>query len=562
MVATISVSAGVGQRRRSHVGRAVKSPSRTLRTSIPRSAISVGGRLAGDHDDVLARARERGGDEAADATRARERDQSQASPRRISRLSTIIIARGRTYSIVGARSDQRRVRRRRPVALVLGRPDRPLGPAGGRGRRDAGERRDLLRAARHWSCSSGPDARQAPRPPPGGGSGRGGRQVAVVDAQGRAAAHREAASRSPGHVAGTASPARPTSWSPTPSGRRCWRRSSAAEAPLDATGCWRRSMRPRPRAVTSAAASRRRSSSYRRSASRGARPFLLRVEDHPDPLPELRRLITLHEAYELADQADGFANEGRHDKAAEAFQKATALAPDNHELLFWAGLGAAYAGDLEAGAGAREGRDRHPASVARVCSTDCRRTSRPRLQRSPRGCGTPDAPVATVPPPWPSRSRPSGVPQQLRAFVDLPFRLHAGTPWIPPLKLERYLFLTRRLNPYFTHGEAEYFLARRDGRVVGRDHGSGRSRVQRLSPEPRGGCSASSSSRTTRRCSTRCSSRGRLAARARLRADGRADGLSDERRERRADRGLRARADDQAAVAPAVLPAALRGGRA
>jgi GNAT superfamily N-acetyltransferase len=56
----------------------------------------------------------------------------------------------------------------------------------------------------------------------------------------------------------------------------------------------------------------------------------------------------------------------------------------------------------------------------------------------------------------------------LRAFVDLPFRLHAGTRWIPPLKLERYAFLFRKLNPYFKHGEAQYFLARRDGRVVGR----------------------------------------------------------------------------------------------
>ncbi|MEA2212203.1 MAG: hypothetical protein QOF83_2151 [Solirubrobacteraceae bacterium] len=56
----------------------------------------------------------------------------------------------------------------------------------------------------------------------------------------------------------------------------------------------------------------------------------------------------------------------------------------------------------------------------------------------------------------------------LRQFVELPFRLHTGTPWIPPLKLERYQFLTRRLNAFFTHGEAEYFLARRDGRVVGR----------------------------------------------------------------------------------------------
>ena len=58
--------------------------------------------------------------------------------------------------------------------------------------------------------------------------------------------------------------------------------------------------------------------------------------------------------------------------------------------------------------------------------------------------------------------------RDLRAFVSLPYRLHAGTPWIPPLRLERYLFLNRRLNPYFTHGEAEYLVARRGGRVVGR----------------------------------------------------------------------------------------------
>jgi GNAT superfamily N-acetyltransferase len=59
--------------------------------------------------------------------------------------------------------------------------------------------------------------------------------------------------------------------------------------------------------------------------------------------------------------------------------------------------------------------------------------------------------------------------RDLRRFVDLPFRLHANHPlWVPPLKLERYLFLSRRLNAFFTHGEAEYFLASRDGRIVGR----------------------------------------------------------------------------------------------
>jgi GNAT superfamily N-acetyltransferase len=56
----------------------------------------------------------------------------------------------------------------------------------------------------------------------------------------------------------------------------------------------------------------------------------------------------------------------------------------------------------------------------------------------------------------------------LKAFVDLPYRLHRGTPWMPSLKLERYAWLTRATNPFFTHGEAQLFLARRDGRVVGR----------------------------------------------------------------------------------------------
>jgi GNAT superfamily N-acetyltransferase len=64
--------------------------------------------------------------------------------------------------------------------------------------------------------------------------------------------------------------------------------------------------------------------------------------------------------------------------------------------------------------------------------------------------------------------RPVGGRRDLRRFVGLPYRLHAGTPWVPPLRLERRLFLNRRLNPFFKHGEAEYLLAWRDGRVVGR----------------------------------------------------------------------------------------------
>lgn len=64
--------------------------------------------------------------------------------------------------------------------------------------------------------------------------------------------------------------------------------------------------------------------------------------------------------------------------------------------------------------------------------------------------------------------------RDLRRFVALPERLHAGhRQWVPPLRLERRLFLNRRMNPFFKHGEAQYFLAWREedggrGRPVGR----------------------------------------------------------------------------------------------
>ena len=57
----------------------------------------------------------------------------------------------------------------------------------------------------------------------------------------------------------------------------------------------------------------------------------------------------------------------------------------------------------------------------------------------------------------------------LKKFVDLPFRLYADDPnWVPPLKVEVYGLLTPGKNPWFEHAEAAFFLAERDGRVVGR----------------------------------------------------------------------------------------------
>ncbi len=65
--------------------------------------------------------------------------------------------------------------------------------------------------------------------------------------------------------------------------------------------------------------------------------------------------------------------------------------------------------------------------------------------------------------------RPVESRSDLRAFIDLPFRLHAGAEqWVPPLRVERRMFLSRRFNAYFKHADAQLFLARREGRVVGR----------------------------------------------------------------------------------------------
>jgi uncharacterized Ntn-hydrolase superfamily protein len=75
----------------------------------------------------------------------------------------------------------------------------------------------------------------------------------------------------------------------------------------------------------------------------------LRVEDDTDPLGELRRLLDLSDAYAFADQADTLMAEGRHEEAGEAGRKALELAPASDELVFWAGLGMAQAGDLDAG---------------------------------------------------------------------------------------------------------------------------------------------------------------------------------------------------------------------
>jgi uncharacterized Ntn-hydrolase superfamily protein len=74
----------------------------------------------------------------------------------------------------------------------------------------------------------------------------------------------------------------------------------------------------------------------------------IRVEDHADPLGELQRLVRLARAYEMAGEADEFAAEGEHERATGLYVAAAELAPEADELTFWAGLGVA-AQDLDRG---------------------------------------------------------------------------------------------------------------------------------------------------------------------------------------------------------------------
>jgi len=68
------------------------------------------------------------------------------------------------------------------------------------------------------------------------------------------------------------------------------------------------------------------------------REFDLRVEDHPEPLKELRRLMRLRRAYTLEDQGDNFIADKKPDQAAKAYEEAMKLAPDVVELQFWAAV--------------------------------------------------------------------------------------------------------------------------------------------------------------------------------------------------------------------------------
>jgi hypothetical protein len=58
---------------------------------------------------------------------------------------------------------------------------------------------------------------------------------------------------------------------------------------------------------------------------------------------------------------------------------------------------------------------------------------------------------------------------QVKRFVEFYYDLYKDCPqWVPPLFVDAYLPLNRKKHPFFEYSDADFFLAVRDGKVVGR----------------------------------------------------------------------------------------------
>lgn len=64
----------------------------------------------------------------------------------------------------------------------------------------------------------------------------------------------------------------------------------------------------------------------------------LRIEDHADPIAELRRVLTLHEAYERMNAGDAAIEKGDTEGALREYGAALTLAPQSAEMAFWTGV--------------------------------------------------------------------------------------------------------------------------------------------------------------------------------------------------------------------------------
>lgn len=60
-------------------------------------------------------------------------------------------------------------------------------------------------------------------------------------------------------------------------------------------------------------------------------------------------------------------------------------------------------------------------------------------------------------------------PRDVMRFIKFPFKLYRGSKyWVPPIIIEAKLQLNRKKHPFYEHSDADFFLALKDGEVVGR----------------------------------------------------------------------------------------------
>ena len=73
----------------------------------------------------------------------------------------------------------------------------------------------------------------------------------------------------------------------------------------------------------------------------------LRVDDHPRPVEELRRLIKVHRAYEHMNKGDEGLADGKIEDALEEYKMASMLYPENIEIMYWFAVTLAGSGKVE-----------------------------------------------------------------------------------------------------------------------------------------------------------------------------------------------------------------------
>lgn len=201
---------------------------------------------------------------------------------------------------------------------------------------------DLMRAGK-----SAPDALKALL---AGDEARDVRQVAMIDAQGRVAAHTGAKDiQAAGHIVGKNFSVQANLmlndkvWGAmaqafeTTKGDLAERMMAALEAAQRVGGDIRGKQSAALIVVTGKPTGK----------SWADRVFDLRIDDHPEPIKELRRLLTLNRAYNHMNAGDLAVEKGDNEAALREYSAAARLVPDNAEMIYWHAVALVNMGRVE-----------------------------------------------------------------------------------------------------------------------------------------------------------------------------------------------------------------------